>query len=217
MHTDRQLQLDIQAALASQPGIDVAHVGVAVNKGAVTMEGVVTSVIEKSAAGAAARDVDGVRAVANDLEVGAGLATRRSDPALAEAVVNALSWHSALLVDAIQATVTEGRVGLTGEVTWDFQRTAAERAVRQLHGVKSVTNDIIVKSQASVEDVKSRIQRAFRLTGEIDSLNVRVEIRDGAVILTGTVRSQSERTEAERAVWTSPGVRRLDARLLVAP
>ena len=68
---------------------------------------------------------------------------------------NALTWHCAVPLDAIQATVDEGQVTLTGAVTWAFQKAAAELAVQQLPGVKSVTNNIIVKPQASVEDVKA--------------------------------------------------------------
>ena len=75
----------------------------------------------------------------------------------------------------------------------------------------------IVKPQASVEDVKARIERAFQANADIDAQSVRVEIRGDAVVLTGTVRSESEREQAERAVWSAPGVTNLDDRLLVAP
>jgi osmotically-inducible protein OsmY len=119
--------------------------------------------------------------------------------------------------DAIQASVAEGQVTLTGAVTWAFQKAAAEQAVQWLPGVKSVANNIVVKPQASVEDVKARIARTFLENAEIDAQNVRVEIRGGAVVLTGTVRSESEREQAERAVRSAPGVTNLDDRLLVGP
>jgi osmotically-inducible protein OsmY len=217
MHTDRELQEQIMTALSWEPDLDVAHIGVSVNKGVVTLEGVVATWLEKAAAEDAAQHVDGVRAVANDLEISPCLATRRSDPALAEAVVNALRRHSAVPTDAIQASVTEGRVTLTGAVTRAFQKAAAEQAVQWLPGVKSVTNDIVVKPQASVEDVKARIARTFIENAEIDAQNVRVEIRGGAVVLTGIVRSESERAQAEHAVRSAPGVTNLEDRLLVAP
>ena len=217
MQTDRTLQEQILTVLDQEPDIDVAHIGVRVNKGVVTLEGVVATLLEKAAAEDAAQLVDGVRAVAHDLEISPCLAPRRSDPVLAEAVVNALSQHSAVPSNAIQASVTEGRVILTGAVTRAFQKAAAEQAVQWLPGVKSVTNDIVVKPQASVEDVKARIARAFIEHAEIDAQNVRVEIRGGAIVLTGTVRSESEREQAERAVWSAPGVTNLEDRLLVAP
>jgi osmotically-inducible protein OsmY len=217
MHTDRELQEQVMTALGWEPDIDVAHIGVSVNNGIATLEGVVATLLEKAAAADAARHVDGVRAVANDLEVSPRLAPRRRDPALAEAVADALRRRGDLPLDAIQATIDAGRVVLTGAVTWESQRAAAELAVQQLPGVRGVTNDIIIKPQASVEDVKARIERAFHVNADIDAQNVRVEIRGGAVVLTGTVRSESEREEAERAVWSAPGVTNLDDRLLVAP
>jgi osmotically-inducible protein OsmY len=217
MHTDRELQVQIMTALGWEPDIDLAHIGVSVNKGVVTLEGVVATLLEKAAAEDAARHVDGVRAVANDLEVNPCLAPRRRDPALAEAVADALRRCEDLPLDAIQATIDAGRVVLTGAVTWASQRSAAELAVQQLPGVRSVTNEIIVKPQASVEDVKARIERAFHMNADLDAQNVRVEIRGGAVVLTGTVRSECEREQAERAVWSAPGVTNLDDRLLVAP
>jgi osmotically-inducible protein OsmY len=214
MHTDRELQEQVMTALGWEPDIDLAHIGVSVNKGVVTLEGVVATLVEKAAAEDAARHVDGVRAVANDLEVSPCLAPRRRDPALAEAVADALGQRGDLPLDAIQATIDAGRVVLTGAVTWESQRAAAELAV-QLPGVRSVTNEIIVKPQASVEDVKGRIERAFHANADIDAQNVRVEIRGGAVVLTGTVRSESEREQAEHAVWSAPGVTNLDDRLRV--
>jgi osmotically-inducible protein OsmY len=217
MHTDRELQDLILTALDQEPDVDVAHIGVTVSRGIATLAGEVATLRQKAAAEETTRQVAGVCAVANDLDVSPGLAARRRDPALAEAIVNSIARHCAVSPDAIQATVDEGRVALTGAVTWAFQKAAAERAVQQLPGVKSVTSDIIVKPQASVEDVKARIERAFQVNASVDAQNVRVEIRGGAVVLTGTVRSESERQQAERAVRSAPGVTNLDDRLLVAP
>ena len=217
MHTDRELQEQILTALDQEPDLDVSHIGVTVNKGIATLVGEVTTMPQKCTAEETTRHVAGVRAVAIDLDVSPGLADHRSDPALAEAVVNALRCHSAVPLDAIQASVTEGQVTLTGAVTWAFQKAAAEQAVQWLPGVKSVANLIVVKPQANVEDVKARIAREFLENAVIDAQNVRVEIRGGAVVLTGTVRSESEREQAERAVWSAPGVTNLDDRLLVAP
>jgi osmotically-inducible protein OsmY len=215
MHTDRELQEQIVAALDREPGIDVAHIGVTVNKGIATLEGEVATLPHKSAVEATTRRVGGVRAVANDLQVSQGLATHRADPALAEAVVDSLTRHCAVPEDAIQATVDAGRVTLTGEVTFAFQKASAEQAVQWLPGVKGVANHIVVKPRASVEDVKARIAREFVENAEIDAQNVRVEIRGGAVVLTGTVRSESERAQAEHAVWSAPGVTNLEDRLRV--
>jgi osmotically-inducible protein OsmY len=216
MGADRDVQEQILAALEWEPGIDAARIGVTVSNGVVMLEGTVTTLLQKATAERAARHVPGVRVVANELEVSLDHTTRRSDTALAEAVANALRWHSALTPEAVQATVDQGWVVLSGAVTWQFQKTAAERAVQELHGVKGVTNGIIVQPKACAGDVKAKIESAFKRSAEIDAQNVRVEVRGGVVILTGTVRSPGEREEAERAAWAAPGVTKVEDRLRVS-
>lgn len=217
MRTDRELQEQVLAALEWEPGVNAARIGVSVNDGVVTLQGTVTTFAQKWTAERTAGHVFGVRAVANDLEVTPDAATSRTDSTIAQAVASALEWDSAIPDNAVKATVTSGWVTLTGTVGWQFEKSAAERAVRNLYGVKGVTNSMIVKPHVSVGDVKAKIESAFKRSAEIDAQHVKVEARDGAVILTGTVRSLSERAEAERAAWAAPGVTKVDDRLLVAP
>jgi osmotically-inducible protein OsmY len=46
-------------------------------------------------------------------------------------------------------TVSDGWITLDGAVAWRFQKSAAERAVRHLMGVRGVTNKIVVQPQAA--------------------------------------------------------------------
>lgn len=73
----------------------------------------------------------GVRAVANDLEVMPTTATSRTDPAIAHAVANALEWDSAVPGNAMKPTVSKRWVTLNGTVAWQYQMSAAARAVQQ--------------------------------------------------------------------------------------
>lgn len=217
MNTDRELQEKVLAALEWEPAVDAAGIGVTVTDGVVTLQGTVTTFLQRSAAERAARHVFGVRAVANDLQVMPTSATSRTDSAIAQAAANALEWDSAVPDDAIKPTVSNGWVTLNGTVGWQFQKSAAERAVQHLYGVKGVTSSIILKPQVAVGDVKAKIESAFKRSAEIDAKRVKVEARDGGVILTGTVQSLAEKDEAERAAWAAPGVTRVDDRLVVAP
>jgi osmotically-inducible protein OsmY len=217
MKLDRELQEDVLKALEFEPGVDAAKVGVSVANGVATLHGTVRSYFEKSTAERATRHVYGIRAVANDLTVSLDGLTPRSDPQIAEAVANALAWDSAVPLNAIKATVTNGWVSLNGAVDWQYQRSAALRAVEHLLGVKGVTNLVTLKPHASQADVKAKIEEAFKRSAEVDAKHVRVETRDGAVILTGTVKSLSERDEAERAAWSAAGVTRVDDHIAVSP
>lgn len=216
MTTDRKLQEQVLAALEWEPGVDAAHIGVSVGDGVVTMHGTVPTFRQKWLAERAARHVYGVRAVANDLEVAQAGPSARTDTDIAEAVANALEWESGVPDGCVQATVRHGWVTLSGAVPWHFQRTAAERAVTRLQGVKGVSNSIAVRPQVQVGDVRTQIEAALKRHAQLDAGRIQVEAHDGTVVLTGTVRSLAERQVAEEAALAAPGVTRVDDRLSVA-
>src|SRR3954462_5229697 len=143
--TDSELQLDVLNELKWEPSVDAAHIGVSVKDGVVTLSGHVSSYAEKYAAERAAKRVQGVRAVADELDVKLPEGSRRTDEDIAAAAVNALRWNILVPADKIKVTVSKGWVTLEGEVNWQFQRAAAERAVRDLPGVVGVSNYIVVK------------------------------------------------------------------------
>lgn len=215
MKTDRELQEQVLAALEWEPGVDAAHIGVTTDAGIVTLRGSVATYHEKFLAERTARRVYGVRAVANDLDVKPTASTTRGDSDIAKAVANALEWDSAVPIGAVKATVADGWVTLNGEVTWQFQRMAAEAALRHLFGVKGIINSIVVKPHLRVTEVKRKIEDAFKRSAEVDAKHVVVEARGDTVVLTGQVHSLAERDEAERAAWAAPGVARVEDHLVV--
>jgi osmotically-inducible protein OsmY len=204
-------------ALEFEPGVDAAKIGVSIKNGIATLQGSVRSYFEKSIAERVTRHVYGIRAVANDAAVTLDGFGARTDSQIAEAVANALAWNSAVPLNAIKATVTNGWVTLNGTLDWQYQRSAALRAVDHLFGVKGVTNSIVLKPHVSPADIKAKIENAFKRSAEVDSSHVKVEAHDGAVILTGTVKSLSERDEAELAAWSAAGVKTVDDRISVSP
>ena len=107
---------------------------------------------------------------------------------------------------------------LEGEVEWNYQREYAERAVRWTKGVKGVSNLIRLKPRTapSPTEIKQSIEEAFRRSALIDANRVTVEANGGEVVLKGTVRSWSERQEAERAAWAASGVFKVDNRIVVS-
>ena len=93
-----------------------------------------------------------------------------------------------------------------GEVESHDQRAVAEDLARTVKGVRSISNDVIVKPQILPVEIKRRIEAAFERSAEIDADAITVEIADnGTVILQGSVRSAAERKEAARAAGPLPG------------
>ena len=218
--TDTELKQHVQNALDWEPSIDISDIGVSVDEGVVTLRGNVGSYVEKVSAERVTLRVYGVKAVANDLSVRLVSGYARTDTEIAQAAVAALKWNTVVPADRIGVTVTNGWVTLTGTLEYYYQSAAAERAVRDLTGVKGVSNTIVLKAPVTpirTSDVTAKIEAAFRRSAEIDARRINVNARDGTVILSGNVHSWAERQEAEQAAWAAPGVSQVDDRLTVVP
>lgn len=215
MKTDVEIQKDVMDELKWQPFLHASEIGVAVKNGVVTLSGLVDTYGKKLAAENAAKNVFGVKAVAEDIQVGISPSYRKTDAEIAEAVINALKWHTAIPDDRIKIKVEDGLVKLEGEVEWDFQRTSAKNAIQYLAGVRSVINLITVRPKVSAEDLEKKISAAFHRNATIDSAKVNVAVLGNKAILSGKVRSFAEKTEAENAVWAAPGIFSLESKLTV--
>lgn len=215
MKTDVQIQKDVMDELKWQPFLHSSEIGVAVKDGVVTLSGQVDTYGKKLSAENAAKKVIGVKAVAEDIQVGISPAYRKTDTEIAGAVINALKWHTAIPEDSIKIKVEDGVVRLEGEVEWDFQRTSAKNAVQYLTGVRSVINLIVVRPKLNAEDLERKIRAAFHRSATIDSEKVAVDVIGSKAILSGKVRSFAEKQEAEDAVWAAPGVLSIESKLTI--
>jgi osmotically-inducible protein OsmY len=218
--TDKELKQHVQNAFDWEPSVDASDIGVSVDEGVVTLRGNVRTYVEKLTAEHVALRVYGVKAVANDLNVRLISAFERTDTEIARAAIAALKWNTVVPAERVTVTVANGWVTLNGMLDFYYQTAAAEKAVRSLTGVKGVSNNILLKALPAplrTSDVTAKIEAAFRRSAEVDARRINVTAQDGKVILSGHVRSWTERQEAERAAWAAPGVTQVDDRLTVIP
>src|SRR6266545_5446209 len=156
--SDTQIHHDVLEELKWDSRVDETEVGVQVAGGVVTLTGTVTSWAKRVAAQEAARRVMGVLDVANDTQVKVPGTLGRTDTEIAQAVRRALEWDVFVPNEKITSTVTDGWVTLAGQVERSSQREDAERAIRNLTGVKVVVNNITVTpAKPVVGDVRKAI------------------------------------------------------------
>jgi osmotically-inducible protein OsmY len=162
--------------------------------------------------------VIGVFDVANDIKVKIPGGLARTDTEIAQAVRQALQWDVFVPDEQITSTVTDGWVTLDGTVERWGQRNDAERAVRNLTGVKGVANRVTVKPTKPVtEDVHKAIEHVLERRAEREAKRIHVDVRDGIVTLTGSVHSWAERKSVVAAARFTPGVRDVKDNLVTAP
>ena len=217
MKTSAQLEADVRAALDWDPKIKHAQeIAVSVDRGIVTLRGTVGSLHQFLEAEKAAKRVAGTIGVDNELDVRLMDAYAREDADIRGAALQALEWNATIPADTIDVKVKDGRVVLKGNVSWKYEKDAAESTVSVLTGVVAVRNEIEVESPATEAGALSyRIEDAFKRSAQMRANAIRITVNNGHVILDGDVASWAERDAALAAASAAPGVRDVDDRLSV--
>lgn len=214
---NNELQHEVQEALEWEPTVDEQNITVKAEDGAVTLTGHVATYYAKTRAVDAVEHVYGVKVVADELEVHLHEAHARSDADIARSIAHVLEWNSALAAQNIQAKVDDGRVTLTGEVSWQYERVEAEQAVERVLGVRFVSNRITVKPGVAAAQVEKRIVDALARHAALDARLIHVTTSGSKAVLTGHVHSLEEERIARQAAWAAPGISEVDDLLVVQP
>jgi osmotically-inducible protein OsmY len=216
--TDSEIQQDVLRELKWDTRVEETDVGVEVDEGVVTLSGTVSSWGKRHAAAEAAHRVQGVLDVANNIAVKIPGTEGLTDTDVARAVRNALTWDVFVPEDRIQSTVSDGVVTLDGEVDSLTELKEAERAVRNLAGVRAVTSLVAIKPrQVDPSRVRQSIEDALARRAERESDRIWFDVRGGHVRISGTVRSLAEKQAVIEAATGTPGVSEVQDQLRVDP
>ena len=146
---DGALLTSVKSALVSNSVTEAGEINVDVNRGTVKLSGFVGSQKEKSAAADVARGVDGVKSVQNDIAINSQESTAGEyidDSILTAKVKTALIGSPDTKAHQINVETKEGVVQLSGFVDNAAAKTAATNVAKTVTGVKSVKNELTVKS-----------------------------------------------------------------------
>ena len=202
----KDIRQAVEAELTFDPLVDAANITVQNVNGEVALNGTVPSYPQYLEAAAAAQRVAGVTSVYNHLEVVLPESDYRDDVMLTTAANNALTLNITV-PDGVEATALDGNLTLTGTVTYNSERVAAELAVGGLTGVRNVRDDIDIAYNADPVDVDLHVQEALDRSALIpDDSDVQVSVKANVITLTGHVSTWAEHDAAVGAAWMATGV-----------
>jgi osmotically-inducible protein OsmY len=206
MKSNVELQTDVQNALKWEPMLHAAEIGVTAKDGVVSLNGQVDSYVKKTQAEHAAKSVVGVRAIIENIDVNIPNQWTKTDSEIANAVLTGFEYNWSIPNDKIAIKVENGYVTLEGELMWNYQREAAVNLVKNLTGVKGVRNKILIRSEIHNAIEKAEIEKAIKRNWLIDGSDVSVSVDGTTVTLYGRVNSFSQKDEAGRVAWNTPGI-----------
>jgi len=212
MKTNEELQKDVQNAIKWEPLLHAAEIGVTIKDGVVTLTGIVDGYFKKKEAENAAKNVSGVKAVVEEIEIKYSNTFTKTDNDIAHEVLKD-NW--AVAEDRLKVKVEDGWVTLEGELTWNFQRQDAKTAISFLPGVKGVTNEIKIKSDIKDAIEKKDVEKALARSWSLNAKDITVTVNGTNVKLTGFVDSVYQKDQAEKIVWKTPGIWSIDNDLVV--
>ena len=216
MKNNAELQKDVQDAIKWEPLLNAAEIGVTVKDGIVTLTGVVDSYTKKTEAEDAAKNVAGVKAVVEKIEVKfSSTYGKKNDNEIADEIVSALKWSWRVPNDKVKVKVENGWITLEGELEYNYQKDAAKDVVKNLLGVTGVSNNITIKSTTEEKVEKADIELALKRNWSIYDNDIDVKVSGHKATLSGTVDSVYQKEEAGRIAYNAHGVWSVDNELIV--
>jgi osmotically-inducible protein OsmY len=130
-----------------------------------------------------------------------GQTAERKDLQVFNDIAGQVNRYTQLTIfDSISASVTDGRVVLSGWVTMPYKRDDLERRVRRVEGVNTIDNKIgVLPASQFDDDLRFRIARAiyghslFWNYANMANPPIRIVVNRGRVTLEGVVQSNVER------------------------
>ncbi|MDO8691558.1 MAG: BON domain-containing protein [Dehalococcoidia bacterium] len=203
-------------ALRRQCNLDADTCDLEIRDGVAYLRGNIGNLSQKRAITQAILSLPGLRAIVNDLRIAP--VAPRLDRHIASDVERALS-KCGVLPDSLVIKVQDGVVYLSGRLSSEATQLALEVSCWSVNGVVDVANNTFAgiphsrSDEALLGDVRETLSRCLGFQCE----QVRAEVHDGVVYLSGQIASECRKFVAEDALRWLPGVTDVVNELTIAP
>jgi osmotically-inducible protein OsmY len=151
-HSDAWIALKVRGELLVKANVSATSTKVDVRDGVVTLTGTAANQAQKDLTGIYAKEIDNVKHVKNEIVVEApvvGSSTAGEvidDASITSQVKFALLSHGSTSALATKVTTEDAVVSITGVAGSDAEKALVTKLAQDTRGVKSVVNDMTVKS-----------------------------------------------------------------------
>jgi hyperosmotically inducible protein len=146
----------------------------------------------------------------------------QSDPGITTSVKTQLAADPAVKARRIDVDTRDRVVTLTGEVSSADERAKALSIARGTKGVANVVDQLSIVPEAApttgyITDagITAEVKGKLLADPDISGLRINVDTRDHVVTLTGTVRTEAERSKAVQAAHEAAGVTNVNNQLTI--
>ncbi len=212
--TDRKIE-DAAKASYNYRTVLEDHVTVKANDGIVTLTGTVQDNDEKSLAADTVENLPGVVSIKNNIVVAATY-PEKSDAWMAFKIRSRLLVKANVSATATKVSVQDGVVTLTGTADNVAQKELSEVYAKDIDGVKSVNNNLVVLATPSapatvgekIDDASITTQVKFALLSHkaTSALKTKVTTNDGVIVITGEAASEAEKSLVTKLAGDVRGV-----------
>lgn len=178
------------------------HVKVKANDGVVTLTGTVQDKGDKDLAADTVENLPGVVSVNNQIMVEPTYA-EHSDAWMAFKIRSRLLVKGNVSATSTKVAVTDGNVLLTGTANNPAQKELTEAYAKDIDGVKTVKNEIVVKDNPATDEtagekiddasITSQVKYALLSHKSTSALKTKVTTTNGVVRVTGDANSDAEK------------------------
>jgi len=146
--SDAWMAFKIRGRLLVKGNVSAASTKVEVKDGNVTLSGTADNSAQKELTGIYASEIDGVKTVKNDIAVTdkPTIGEKIDDASITSQVKFALLTHKSTSAVKTKVVTSDGVVLVTGEAASDAEKSLVTKLAKDVRGVNSVSNNMIVKS-----------------------------------------------------------------------